>query len=98
MTTEEMDRALEFVIKQQAQFSTDLQRLERNLSTTVDLLSEVSKTQLRMAEAQIRTESRVAELAEAQKRTNDTLAETNDGLNSLIVVVERYFSNGRRNN
>jgi indole-3-glycerol phosphate synthase len=98
MTNEEVERALEFVVKQQAQFSTDLQRLERNLSTTVDLLSEVSKTQLRMAEAQIRTESRVAELAEAQKRTNDTLAETNDRLNSLIVVVERYFSNGRRDN
>ena len=102
MTNDEMERATEFLVKQQAQFSTDLQKLtqsqsntERTVSTVVNMMSEHTKTQLRMAEAQIRTETRVAELADAQKRTNETVAETNDRLNSLIVVVERYFSNGR---
>jgi len=102
MTNDEMERATEFLVKQQAQFSTDLQKLtqsqsntERTVATVVNMMSELTKTQLRMAEAQIRTETRVAELADAQKRTNETVAETNDRLNSLIVVVERYFSNGR---
>ena len=102
MTNDEMERAVEFLVKQQAQFSTDLQKLtqsqsntERTAATVVNMMSELTKTQLRMAEAQIRTETRVAELADAQKRTNETVAETNDRLNSLIVVVERYFSNGR---
>ena len=102
MTNDEMERAVEFLVKQQAQFSTDLQKLtqsqsntERTVATVVNMMSELTKTQLRMAEAQIRTETRVAELADAQKRTNETAAETNDRLNSLIVVVERYFSNGR---
>ena len=103
MNNVEMERAIEFVVKQQGQFSTDLQQLQRNLGTAVDVLSELTKTQLLMAEAQIRLENRVADLAEAQKRTNESLTETNqslagtnDRLNSLIVVVERYFSNGRQ--
>jgi hypothetical protein len=103
MTNEEMERAIEFVLKQQAQFTTDLGRVGNNLETVVNVLGQVANTQLTMAEAQVRTDSRIAELAEAQKNTaesvtatNEALAETNDRLNSLIVVVERYFSNGRR--
>ena len=97
MNNQEMERAIEFVVKQQPQFSNDMQRLERNLSTTVSLMSDVTKTQLQMAEAQILADTRIAELAKAQKRTDEALAETNDRLNSLIMVVERYFSNGRQN-
>lgn len=98
MTKEEMERAIEFVVKQQAQLTTDLQKLalahnetEKTLGTVVTLLNQVAETQLQMAEAQ-------AGLAQAQKRTDEALAETNERLNSLIVVVERYFSNGRRDN
>ena len=97
MTNDEMERALEFLVKQQAQFSTNLQRVEQNLGATVNILSELTKTQLRMAESEILRDTRIAELAKAQTRTDEALAETNDRLNSLIVVVERYFSNGRRN-
>ena len=97
MTNDEMERALEFLVKQQAQFSTDLQQVEQNLGATVNILSELTKTQLRMAESEILRDNRIAELAKSQKRTDEALAETNDRLNSLIVVVERYFSNGRRN-
>ena len=103
MTTEEMERAIEFVLKQQAQFTIDLGRVGNNLETVVSLLGQVANSQLKMAEAQVRTDARIAELADAQKQTaealtetNEALAETNDRLNSLIVVVERYFSNGRR--
>lgn len=95
MTNEEMERAIEFVIKQQAQFSTDLQnvsgdlkkvteaqlRTEQNLGTTVELMGQLAQHQLETSEAQI--------------RLDQALKETNERLNSLIVVVERYFSNGR---
>ena len=103
MTNDEIERAIEFIVKQQAQVGADMQRLaesqgstERKLGTVVDVLSQLTKSQLQMAEAQLRTDGRMAELAQAQKRTDEALAETNDCLNSLIVVVERYFSNGRQ--
>jgi hypothetical protein len=104
MTNDEVERAIEFIVKQQAQVGADMQQLaesqgrtERQLGTVVDLLSQLTKTQLQVAEAQVRSEARIAELAQGQKRTDEALAETNDRLNSLIVVVERYFSNGGRN-
>ena len=104
MTNEEMERAIEFVVKQQAQFTSNLSRVESTLETAVNVLAQVADNQLKMAEAQTRSESKIADLAEAQKRTdeslaetNESLAETNERLNSLIVVVERYFSNGRGN-
>jgi prefoldin subunit 5 len=105
MTNDEIERAIEFIVNQKGQFSSDMQRLEQNLSTvernlgtTVNILSELTKTQLRMAESEILRDNRIAELAAAQKRTDEALAGTDDRLNSLIVVVERYFSNGRRDN
>lgn len=103
MTNDEIERAIEFIVKQQAQVGADMQKLaesqvstERKLGTVVDVLSQLTKSQLQMAEAQVRTDGTMAELAQAQKRTDEALAETNDRLNSLIVVVERYFSNGRQ--
>ena len=103
MTNDEIERAIAFIVKQQAQVGADMQKLaesqagtEQKLGAVVDLLSELTKSQLQMAEAQVRTDSRMAELAQAQKRTDEAMAETSDRLNSLIVVVERYFSNGRR--
>ena len=98
MTNEEMERVIEFVLKQQAQFTIDLGRVGNNLETVVNLLGQVANTQLTMAEAQVRSDSRIAELAEAQKNTAEALTETNERLNALIVVVERYFSNGRGRN
>jgi len=98
MTNDEVERAIEFVVKQQAQFATDLQKLtqahsetEKTLSTVVGLLGQVAETQLQMAEAQ-------TDIAKAQKRTDEALTETNERLNALIVVVERYFSNGQHGN
>ena len=111
MTNEEVERAIEFIVNQQGLFVSDMQRLEQNLGkleqnlgtlgqnlgATVNILSELTKTQLRMAESEILRDNRIAELAKAQTRTDEALAKTNDRLNSLIMVVERYFSNGRRN-
>ena len=94
MTSEEMERAIDFVIKQQAQFTTGLGRVEDTLETVVNVMAQVADTQLKMAEAQTNANSQIAELAGAQKRTDDAMAETTERLNSLIVVVERYFSNG----
>lgn len=95
MTSEEMERAIDFVITQQTQFTTGLGRVENTLETVVKVMAQVADTQLKMAEAQTNADSRIAELAGAQKRTDDAMAETTERLNSLIVVVERYFSNGR---
>ena len=42
-----------------------------------------------------KTQASINELAQAQARTDQRLAETDSRLNILIDVVERYFSNGK---
>lgn len=105
MTNEEMQKMMEFILQQQATFTVNLERLEENVNQLAEsqrrteaTIGQIVQVQLRMtdvvaaiADAQQRTEARVAELAEAQ-------AHTDERLNSLINVVERYFSNGRKDN
>ncbi len=100
MNSEEMQRNIEFVVSQQAQFAADIQelkeaqiqaearmtRIEGALVTVVDLVEQLARS----------TATQIAELVEAQKRTDEALAETNDRLNSFITFVERYIS-GRQN-
>ena len=63
MTSEEMERAIEFVIKQQGQFTANLIRVENTLETVVNVMAQVADNQLKMAEAQANADSRIAELA-----------------------------------
>lgn len=103
MTNEEMQRNIEFIVSQQAQFAADIQklgevqlqfdarmtRIEGAVVTVVDLVGQ-------LARSQETTATQIAELVEAQKRTGEALAETNDRLNSFITFVERYIG-GRQN-
>jgi uncharacterized phage infection (PIP) family protein YhgE len=57
--------------------------------------AKLTKAQAELAEAQAKLTEEQAKLAEAQSRTEATLAETNERLNNLINVVERFIS-GRR--
>lgn len=106
MTNEEMQRKMEFIIEQQAQFAVNFQKLEEAQTRADERTGELEGAMVavvnlvgQLAEAQVRTDARLSQLAtevaEAQKRTAAALAETSERLNSLIVVVERYFSNGR---
>ena len=51
-------------------------------------IAELRAAQLKLTEAQ-------EQLTEAQERTEAVVAETNERLNSLINVVERFISEGR---
>jgi len=105
MTNGEIERNFELMISQQARFSSDLQKIsgaqlrsEATIAQVIQILDQVAQTQVRLAEGQERADSRIAELAPAQKRTDEPLAEGNERMNFLILVVERYFSHGRGGN
>ena len=108
MNNEQFERQMEFIIEQQAQFSADILELKEvqkaeaqlwrekydNLSdaitTIVGMIGKLASAQERLASAQERTDEQLSELTNKQ-------AETDDRLNTLIGVVERYFSgNGQR--
>lgn len=97
MDNEQIERHISFIIEQRAQFSVDMQklneahtkaegrisRLEGAIVAVVNMIADLTKAQ--------------KGLVEAQKRTDEQLAETNERLNIFINVVERHLSGGNGN-
>ena len=61
---------------------------DERLSQQQAWINELGEAQARLAQAQ-------AELSQAQARTEAAMAETNERLNNLINIVERFISEGR---
>ena len=108
MTNEEIGQRIEFIIEQQAQFTSDIQILREIQAADNKLLKEqyrnlsdavVSVVGMvgRLAEAQERTDRRIAELAEGLTRTDANVAELTERLNLFINVVEKYISRNGNN-
>jgi chromosome segregation ATPase len=92
MANEQFERHMQFIVEQQAQFAVDIQQLK-------EAQAELTKKHNHLTEALTTVVGMVGKLAEAQDRSDKKLleltnkqAETDDRLNTLIGVVERYFS------
>jgi 2C-methyl-D-erythritol 2,4-cyclodiphosphate synthase len=108
MSEEEMQKKMEFIIEQQAQFAVNIdllreaqQRTEERLAEVAAAQAQLSQSQVQMSRAQTHMNEVVAVMAEAQERmieaqerTDQKLAETDERLNTLINIVERHISEG----
>ncbi len=86
---ERIERQLEFIASIQAQNSAQIDANSRNIAQLADLtlrIGRIVETQAGHIDA---LTQRMDQLAQAQARTEDRL-------NALIIVVERYFSNGHK--
>jgi chromosome segregation ATPase len=110
MTNEEMERAIQFILNQQAQFAAHMQEMKETTGTLLRSHTDLTK-------ALVTVVGLIGDLSEAQKATNarvdqltgrmdqltgkvdqltDTVAELTERLNAFIIVVERYISgNGK---
>ena len=102
MTNEEMQRAMNFIVDQQAQTAAKLDALtetqtrgEEKWSRTEEgirallAIAEIHEKEIQANTQQILAQSQqIASLSETTKSTDDRL-------NALINVVERQISNGR---
>ncbi len=108
MTNDEIGQRIEFIIEQQAQFTSDIQILREIQAADTKLLKEQYRSLSdavvtlvglvgKIAEAQQRTDKRVAELAEGLARTDAQVSELAERLNIFINVVEKYISRNGNN-
>ena len=84
MTPEEMQRTMQFLLQQQAQFAEDIARIGEK----TDQLVGVSRG---LADGLMGVTSVVGSLAAAQLRTDGQLRETDRRLSALIDTFERHL-------
>lgn len=96
MPTDKFEHRMQFIVEQQAQFTVDIQQLKEAQKSEASLWREKHQS---LTDAVTAVVGIVGKLAKAQDRTDQQLsaltnkqAETDDRLNALIGVVERYFS------
>jgi hypothetical protein len=99
MEPQEVERAIQFLLAQRAQFATDLQQTREFVATGFRESRELSdRRHGQVTEALIGLTSIVGGLADAERRIERQHAELAEGhketqanLNSLMLVVEKYF-------
>jgi ABC-type transporter Mla subunit MlaD len=99
MSNEDIEKRMEFIVEQLADLTVKQQQTDsvvnRLANASLDRIERIERVLGALAEAQVKTEEHVSTLTEAQMRTDKKLTETDERLNSLITVVERYISEGR---
>jgi len=88
MTNEELEKAMQFVLEQQAQFAANQQQISGRVSRLETNMADMAQAQAEMARAQAHMNEVVAVMA-------DTHRHTEEKLDAFIGVLERYISEGR---
>ena len=109
MTNEELERAMQFIITQQAQFAANQQQLDERV-TRLEVHAATIAQALAVATQQIADNARqiadntrqIADNARQQAHMNEVVAamydahrHTEEKLDAFIGVLERYISEGR---
>lgn len=98
-----MGKTTQFILQQQAQFTVGMDRLHEALdkdraesseqiASLAGLIGRLAQAELVLTTRVDTLETRMTELAQAQKEQAEAGKATEDRLNVLIAVVERYIS------
>jgi septal ring factor EnvC (AmiA/AmiB activator) len=89
MADEDVEKKMEFIIEQQAQFASKMGQLE-------DIVTRLATASLNRFESIEETSSqRFDNIDEKIGALVDSQIRTDESLRNLIAVVDRYFSEGR---
>ena len=92
MNNEELEKKIEFIIGQQAQFSVGIKRL-KELHTQAE--SRMTRMENIIVKLYKDTDAKFNALIDSQMRLVESQGRTDERLNAFVNVVERYISGGR---
>ena len=102
MINEEMQKTMQFILKQQAQFVTNMQRFEgqqvkaeERVSGVEERMTKIENVMLRLENVQVDRNKRMEGFEENMRRISSLQTETRERLNILVNTVERYISEHR---
>ncbi len=88
MTNEEMQKTMQFILEQQAQFVVDIQKLQETHTQTENLVQRLAVFTVKGFED---TDAKINALIDAQMRTDENLNRTDEAVRNLTAVADRYF-------
>jgi hypothetical protein len=88
MSNEEFDRKMAFIVEQQAQFASDIQRLQESQARTDQVVAQTGEIVTRLANV---THVGFTEVNAKINALVDSQIHTDENLRNLVVVVDRYL-------
>jgi hypothetical protein len=96
MTNEEMQKAIEFIVNQQAQFTSDIQVLQEGQKKLVESQLETNNLLNRLATATLKgfedVNTKIDALVDAQVRTEETLSSKIDALADAQIRADENLN------
>jgi septal ring factor EnvC (AmiA/AmiB activator) len=92
MTPEEIERAMQFVLRQQAQFAADFEKLTFKTDRIADGVVGLTGIVGRLAESQDRTDQQLRATAEQLRQTDARLSQADTELGEYIKTVESHLN------
>ena len=105
---EKMQKQMQFIIEQQAQFAANMQKAEERISKVEDLLGrlavattagfkELGEKVSAVIDAQIKTEEHVSSLAKRMNELAESQEHTDQRLNAIIDIIREGRNGGSQN-
>jgi len=93
---EKIQRQMDFIVEQRAQFSVDIEKIQQSIGTLESVVTRLANASLNRLEeneekiallidAQLRTEQKIEKLTESQQSTDERL-------NAVIFMFEKFIS------
>jgi ABC-type transporter Mla subunit MlaD len=95
MTYEEIQKTMQFIVEQQAQFTVDIQQLKESQAKTEENVSQLGgvvailAAETRASFEEVR--GNIAALVDAQMQNEENIKKTSEAVRNLTSVVDRYF-------
>jgi ATP-dependent protease HslVU (ClpYQ) peptidase subunit len=92
MSDDDLEKKMEFIVEQQANFSARMGQLEE----LVARFAKATADRFQLTDKSIEEhDERMSALVNAHIQTEESQKKTEESLRNLIAVVDRYFSAGR---
>ena len=92
MSEDQFQRQVDFIVAQQAKFSEDIARLEQQTRENREDLARLVVVTMRLANHVEQHDRQIAALIDAGIETDKRFKETDERMNALITMAERFFN------
>ena len=93
MDDEKLQKTIEFILDNQAQFTADIQELKELYKQSEKRVSVLERATVNLYNQVVKTSESVDKMSEKMDKLTDSQIETDERLNAVIVMFEKFLDN-----